>query len=105
MLYDVSSSYYEGRTCPLARFGHDRDGKTGVPIIVYGVMTDADGRPVATEVYAGNVGDPKRVPDHVETLRERFGVGHVVLVGDRGMLTQTQIGHLKTYPGLGWISA
>jgi len=105
VLYDVSSSYYEGRTCPLAHFGHDRDGKTGLPIIVYGVMTDADGRPVATEVYAGNVGDPKTVPDQVETLRERFGVSHVVLVGDRGMLTQTQIDHLKTYPGLGWISA
>jgi hypothetical protein len=105
VLYDVSSSYYEGRTCPLARFGHDRDGKTGLPIIVYGVMTDGDGRPVATEVYAGNVGDPKTVPDQVDTLRERFGVGHVVLVGDRGMLTQTQIDHLKTYPGLGWISA
>jgi hypothetical protein len=105
VLYDVSSSYYEGRTCPLARFGHDRDGKTGLPIIVYGVMTDGDGRPIATEVYAGNVGDPKTVPDQVETLRERFGVGHVVLVGDRGMLTQTQIDHLKSYPGLGWISA
>jgi hypothetical protein len=105
VLYDVSSSYYEGRTCPLARFGHDRDGKTGLPIIVYGVMTDGDGRPVATEVYAGNVGDPKTVPDQVETLRQRFGIGHVVLVGDRGMLTQTQIDHLKTYPGLGWISA
>lgn len=105
VLYDVSSSYYEGRTCPLARFGHDRDGKTGLPIIVYGVMTDAEGRPVATEVYAGNVGDPKTVPDQVETLRQRFGVTHVVLVGDRGLLTQTQIDHLKTYPGLGWISA
>jgi len=105
VLYDVSSSYYEGRTCPLARFGHDRDGKTGLPIIVYGVMTDAAGRPVATEVYAGNVGDPKTVPDQVETLRERFGVSHVVLVGDRGLLTQTQLDHLKTYPGLGWISA
>jgi hypothetical protein len=105
VLYDVSSSYYEGRTCPLARFGHDRDGKTGLPIIVYGVMTDGDGRPVATEVYAGNVGDPKTVPDQVDTLRARFGVAHVVLVGDRGMLTQTQIDHLKTYPGLGWISA
>jgi len=105
VLYDVSSSYYEGRTCPLARFGHDRDGKTGLPIIVYGVMTDAEGRPVATEVYAGNVGDPKTVPDQVETLRARFGVNHVVLVGDRGLLTQTQLDHLKTYPGLGWISA
>jgi len=105
VLYDVSSSYYEGRTCPLARFGHNRDGKAGLPIIVYGVMTDAEGRPVATEVYAGNVGDPKTVPDQVETLRARFGVARVVLVGDRGLLTQTQIEHLKTYPGLGWISA
>lgn len=105
VLYDVSSSYYEGRTCPLARFGHDRDGKTGLPIIVYGVMTDAVGRPVATEVYAGNVGDPTTVPDQVETLRARFGLAEVVLVGDRGLLTQTRLEHLKTYPGLGWISA
>jgi hypothetical protein len=105
VLYDVSSSYYEGRTCPLAKFGHDRDGKTGLPIIVYGVMTDAGGRPVATDVYAGNVGDPKTIPDQVDTLRERFGLARVVLVGDRGMLTQTQIDDLKTYPGLGWISA
>ena len=105
VLYDVSSTYYEGRTCPLARFGHDRDGKTGMPIIVYGVMTDAVGRPVATEVYAGNVGDPTTVPDQVEMLRARFGLAEVVLVGDRGLLTQTQLEHLKTYPGLGWISA
>ena len=105
VLYDVSSSYYEGRTCPLAHFGHDRDGQTGLPIIVYGVMTDAEGRPVAVDVYAGNVGDPTTIPDQVDTLRERFGLAHVVLVGDRGMLTQTQIDHLKTYPGLGWISA
>lgn len=105
VLYDVSSSYYEGRTCPLARFGHDRDGKTGLPIIVYGVMTDAVGRPVATAVYAGNVGDPTTVPDQVEMLRARFGLAEVVLVGDRGLLTQTQLEHLKTYPGLGWISA
>jgi len=105
VLYDVSSSRYEGRTCPLARFGHDRDGKTGLPIIVYGVMTDAVGRPVATQVYAGNVGDPATVPDQVETLRARFGLAEVVLVGDRGLLTQTQLEHLRTYPGLGWISA
>ena len=70
MLYDVTSSYYEGKTCPLARFGHDRDGKTGCPIIVYGLLTDADGRPVAVQVYPGNTGDPKTVPDQVETLDE-----------------------------------
>ena len=105
VLYDVTSSYYEGKTCPLARFGHDRDGKTGLPIIVYGVLTDADGRPVAVQVYPGNTGDPKTVPDQVETLTKRFGLTRVVLVGDRGMLTQTQIDVLKKHPGLGWISA
>ncbi len=105
VLYDVSSSYYEGRTCALARFGHDRDGRTGCPIIVYGVLTDADGRPVAMEVYPGNTGDSTTVPDQVEKLRERFKLSRVVLVGDRGMLTEPKIAHLKTFPGLGWISA
>src|SRR5512143_2132269 len=105
VLYDVTSSYYEGKTCPLARFGHDRDGKTGLPIIVYGTLTDADGRPVAVQVYPGNTGDPKTVPDQVEALTKRFGLTRVVLVGDRGMLTQTQIDVLKKHPGLGWISA
>src|SRR5512142_33600 len=105
VLYDVTSSYYEGKTCPLARFGHDRDGKTGCPIIVYGALTDADGRPVAVQVYPGNTGDPKTVPDQVEALTKRFGLSRVVLVGDRGMLTQTQIDVLKKYPCLGWISA
>src|SRR3954469_1072145 len=105
VLYDVTSSYYEGKTCPLARFGHDRDGKTGLPIIVYGTLTDADGRPVAVQVYPGNTGDPKTVPDQVETLTKRFGLSRVVLVGDRGMLTRTQIEVLKKHPGLGWISA
>jgi transposase len=105
VLYDATSSYYEGKTCPLACFGHDRDGKTGCPIIVYGALTDADGRPVAVEVYPGNTGDPKTVPDRVEVLTKRFGLSRVVLVGDRGMLTQTQIDVLKKHPGLGWISA
>ncbi len=105
VLYDVSSSYYEGHSCPLACFGHNRDKKKGKRIIVYGVMTDAQGRPVAVEVYPGNTGDPKTVPEQVEKLRERFGLSRVVLVGDRGMLTQTQIEHLRTCPGIGWISA
>ncbi len=105
VLYDVTSSSYEGKTCPLARFGHDRDGKTGCPIIVHGALTDADGRPVAVQVYPGNTGDPKTVPDQVEALTKRFGLSRVVLVGDRGMLTQTQIDVLKKHPGLGWISA
>jgi transposase len=105
VLYDVTSSYYEGRTCPLARFGHDRDGRTGCPISVYGALTDADGRPIAVQVYPGHTGDPKTAPDQVEALTQRFGLSRVVLVGDRGMLTQTQIDVLKKHPGLGWISA
>ena len=105
VLYDVSSSYYEGHTCSLACFGYNRDQKRGKTSIVYGVMTDAEGRPIALEVYPGNTADPTTVPKQVDKLRKRFGLQHVVLVGDRGTLTQTQITTLKTYPGLGWISA
>jgi transposase len=104
VLYDITSSYYEGRTCPLARNGYDRDGK-GKPCIVYGVLTDHDGRPVAVDIYPGGTGDPTTVPDQVEKLRSQFGLTRIVLVGDRGMLTQTQIDNIKNYPGLGWISA
>jgi transposase len=105
VLYDVTSSYYEGRTCPLARFGHDRDGKNGLPIIVYGVLTNAEGCPVSVEVYPGNTGDPMTVPDQVDKLRKWFELSRVVLVGDRGMLTQPQIDKIKKHPGLGWITA
>ena len=104
VLYDVTSSYYEGHTCPLARFGHDRD-KKGKPIIVYGTLTDHEGRPVALSVYPGNTGDPATIPDQVEKLKARFGLEHLVLVGDRGMLTQAQIEKVKDTPGIGWISA
>ena len=105
VLYDVTSSYYEGRTCPLAQFGHDRDGKTGRPIIVYGVMTDVEGRPIAVQVYPGNTGDPTTVVDQVEKLRQQFQLSRVVLVGDRGMLTQPQIDQIRKHPGWGWITA
>jgi transposase len=104
VLYDVSSSYYEGRCCPLARFGHDRDGKGGRPIIVYGLLANAQGYPVAIEVYPGNTADPQTVPAQVELLRRDFALSRVVLVGDRGMLTSARIEELKKYPGLGWIS-
>jgi len=104
-LYDVSSSYYEGRHCPLAKFGHNRDGKRDLPIIVYGLLTDHEGRPIGLEVYPGNTGDPTTVPDQVAKLRERFALQRVVLVGDRGMLTRTQIDNLQEHPGLGWIAA
>ena len=105
VLYDVSSSYYEGQTCPLMQFGHNRDGKRDRPIVVYGVLADSMGRPLAVEAYAGNTGDPTTVGDQVEKIRGRFGLQRVVLVGDRGLLTETQINHLKRHPGLGWISA
>jgi transposase len=105
VLYDVSNSHYEGHTCPLAQYGHDKDGKKGLPIIVYGVMTDGEGRPIAVEVYPGNTGDSTTVDDQVEKLRGRFQLSRVVLVGDRGMLTQPQIDKIKRHPGLGWITA
>jgi len=104
VFYDVTSSYYEGHTCPLARRGHDRDEK-GKPIIVYGALTDNEGRPVAVTVYPGNTGDPTTVPDQVEKLKDRFGLARIVLVGDRGMLTETQIGKIREVPGIGWVSA
>jgi len=105
VLYDVSSSYYEGETCPLMQFGHNRDGRRDRPMVVYGVLADQRGRPLAVQAYAGNTGDPTTVGDQVEKVRSRFGLERVVLVGDRGLLTETQINHLKRYPGVGWISA
>jgi transposase len=104
VLYDTTTSYYEGRSCSLARFGHDRDGKK-LPVILYGLLTDPAGRPLAVEVYPGNTGDPTTVGDQVEKLRGRFSLSRVVIVGDRGMLTQAQIEKLKQHPGLGWISS
>jgi transposase len=104
VLYDASTSYYEGRHCPLARFGHDRDGKK-LPVILYGLLTDHKGRPLAVEVYPGSTGDPITVGDQVEKLRKRFSLNRVVIVGDRGMLTQAQIETLREHPGLGWISS
>jgi len=105
VLYDVTSSSDEGSTCPFARFGDHRDQKQGTTSIVYGVLTDRDGRPIAVEVYRGNTADPTTIPGQVAKLRTRFRLERMVLVGDRGTLTQTQIDHLKQYPGLGWIAA
>ena len=105
VLYDISSSYYEGSSCSLAQLGHNRDNKKGRAIIVYGVLTDGDGRPISIDVYPGNTADSSTVPDQVEKVRNRFKLSQVVLVGDRGLLPQTQIDKLKDYPGIGWISA
>ncbi len=104
VLYDLSSSYVEGRHCPLAKLGYSRDGKRGTLQIEYGLLTDPEGRPVAVEVVAGNTADPATVPAAVEKLRVRFGLDRVVFVGDRGMLTDTQIATLRER-GLDWISA
>jgi transposase len=106
VLYDVSSTYFEGRHCPLAHIGHSRDGRFDRPQIVFGLLTDAQGCPVATEVFDGNTGDPKTVLAQVEKLQQRFGLKRVVLVGDRGMITSARIEEdLKQAPGLEWITA
>ena len=98
-------SDYEGRTCPLMRFGYNRDGKRGKTQGVYAVLSAPGGCPVAVDAYPGNTSDPKTVPDRAAKLQQRFGLERVVLVGDRGLLTQVQIEHLKRHPGLGWVSA
>ena len=105
VLYDVSSSYVEGRCCPLAQFGYSRDGKRGKRQIVYGLLCARDGCPVAIEVFAGSTADPTTLTCQVRKLKERFGLDHVVLVGDRGMITEARIAaDLKT-AGLDWITA
>ncbi len=105
VLYDLTSVSLEGRHCELARRGYSRDGKRGLPQIEFGLITDRDGRPVAVEVFEGNVADPKTVAAQVDKLKHRFGIGDVVLVGDRGMLTSARIEALKEVGGIGWISA
>jgi transposase len=102
--YDVTSSCYEGHTCALAKLGYNRDGRKGVASIVYGTLADAEGRPVGLEVYPGDTADPTTLIEQVVKLRERFGMERVVVVGDRGMVTQAQIERLREYPGVGWIT-
>jgi hypothetical protein len=102
--YDLSSSWVEGRCCPLAAHGYSRDGKRGLAQIEYGLVTDPDGRPVAVEVFAGNTGDPATVAGTVTRVRDRFGIGRVVLVGDRGMLTSARVQALGELGGVGWIT-
>jgi len=104
-LYDLSNSHYEGRTCPLAQLGHDKDDRRGATVIAYGLMTDPEGRPVSMTVYPGDTGDPTTVGDQAFRLRWRFGLESVILVGDRGTLTKARIESLNEHPGIGWISA
>ncbi len=104
-LYDLTSSYVEGVTCPLAKRGYNRDGKKGKLQINYGLLTDASGRPIAVSVFEGNVSDSKTLLAQVEKLRGEFSLEQFVLVGDRGMITQTQIDELRKLKGVDWISA
>jgi len=105
VLYDVSSSYLEGRCCPLAQFGYSRDRKRGKLQIVYGLLCAPDGCPVAIEVFEGSTADPVTLTSQVTKLKERFALDHVVLVGDRGMITQARINQDIKAAGLDWISA
>jgi transposase len=106
VLYDLTSTYFEGRHCPLGQLGHSRDDRKGKLQVVFGLMTNAEGCPVAVEVYAGNTSDPKTVSDQVTKLRQRFGLQRVILVGDRGMITSARIReNLKPASGIEWITA
>ena len=100
-LYDLSSSYFEGVTCPLAALGHNRDGKKGKLQVNYGLLTNAQGIPVSVSAFKGNTGDPETLLPQVDKLRDSFGLERVVLVGDRGMITQTQIDTLRGREGIG----
>ena len=106
VLYDVTSTYFEGRTCPLAHLGHSRDGKRDKLQIVIGLLCAPDGCPVAVEVFEGNCSDPTTVNSQIVKIRERFGIERVVLVGDRGMITEARIRKdIKGNEGLDWITA
>jgi len=105
VLYDVSSSYLEGRCCELASFGHNRDGKKGKLQIVYGLLCAADGCPVAIEVFDGATADPKTLATQIDKLKHRFALKHVVLVGDRGMITEARIDDELKPAGLDWITS
>jgi transposase len=105
VLYDVSSSYFEGHCCPIAQRGYNRDGKSGKLQIVYGLLCASDGCPVAIEVFEGATGDPTTLATQIDKLKRRFELAHVVLVGDRGMITQARIEEDIKPAGLDWITA
>lgn len=105
VLYDLSSSYFEGNCCPLAKLGYSRDGKKGLLQVNYGLLTDARGCPVAVSVHEGNVADSQTLLPEVKRLREDFGIEQLVMVGDRGMISNKAIEELRESEGVGWISA
>jgi hypothetical protein len=104
VLYDVSSSYFEGRSCELARLGYSRDQKRGTPQIIYGLLCDKPGRPIAVEVFSGELHDDKTLPAQIEKLKARFGLNRVAVVSDRGMVTKANL-ELLAEQGTGWITA
>ena len=106
VLYDVTSSYYTGTHCDLAKFGHSRDGRKGFPQIVYGLLCNGQGCPVAVEVFTGNTGDPTTLGSQIQKIRRRFDLERVILVGDRGLITSQRIDEeLRGVEGLDWITA
>ena len=104
-LYDLTSSYFEGVSCPLASLGFDRDGKKGKLQVNYGLLTNQQGIPVSVSVFKGNTGDPKTLLPQVVKVQKHFGIERFVIVGDRGMITQTQIDVLQGMEGIDWITA
>jgi transposase len=105
VLYDLTSTYFEGRTCPLARIGYNRDQKKGKLQIVFGLLCNAKGCPVAVEVFEGDTGDPSTLQEQIRKIRERFGLERIVMVGDRGMITEARIEKELRPAGLDWITA
>jgi hypothetical protein len=105
VLYDVTSTYFEGRSCELAKFGYNRDGKAGKLQIVFGLLCTAEGCPIAVEVFEGNVGDPSTLASQINKLKERFALERVVLIGDRGLITAARIEETVKPAGLDWITA
>ncbi|MGH8510923.1 MAG: IS1634 family transposase [Gammaproteobacteria bacterium] len=105
VLYDLSSSYFEGSTCPLAKLGYSRDGRRGMLQVNYGLLTDARGCPVAVSVHEGNVADSQTLMPEVQRLRRDFGLEQLVMVGDRGMISNKAIDQMRESDGIGWISA
>lgn len=104
VLYDLTSTYVEGTKCPLARHGYSRDHRPDRSQIVFGLLTDERGCPIAVEAFSGNTADPATLEAQIAKVRERFELSEVVLVGDRGMLTSARIERLKELGGLGWVS-
>jgi transposase len=105
VLFDLTSSYFEGVTCPLAKLGYSRDGKPGTLQVNYGILTDSRGCPVSVSVFDGNTGDPKTLLLQVEKVKKDFGIGSLVMVGDRGMISNVQIDAIRKMDGVDWITA